>query len=96
MGVTNRISDFLRVRTKTGYIRDLNLEFLTPDARPSARIAQFPYNTRMKCIVANANFMDAFMRISCEHESPSKQKSILKTISILGEVPKISIRISIF
>lgn len=67
-----------------------------PDAGLSAVIAQFPYNLRMKCIVVNANFMDAFTRISCNYKSPSKQKSILKTISILGEVPKISIRISIF
>lgn len=69
---------------------------MVPGARLSVIIAQFTYNLRMKYIVVNASFMDAFMRISCKHKSPSKQKSILKTISILGEVPKISIRISIF
>jgi hypothetical protein len=70
---------------------------LISDARLSARIAQFPYNLRMKSLVVNANCMDAFTGIRCIYESPSKQKkSILKTISILGEVPKISIRISIF
>lgn len=69
---------------------------MVPGTRLSVILAQFPYNLRMKYIVVNAGFMDAFMRIRCKHESPSKQKRILKTISILGEVPKISIRISIF
>lgn len=61
------------------------------------RIAQFPSNLRVKSPVVNANYVDdAFTGISCVYESRSKQKSIGKTISILGEVPKIPIRISIF